>query len=415
MADCFILEYSKSYIELTLLYTYLYDGTHQVKYAKDAYNAFFKYGDEDWLNYAQLNLATAFNNSGQFDSAFVHLNQLKQKARECSDTILMTKTYQILGLSRFSFGNYRDALDSYLFAYQLNPNSLSEYDIVNVLTAAEHLKLDSIPALLRQIMNMQPELVRSNNAPFELLAAQGRYKEAYGSLEAYKNKQDSILSDMLYNNVYGALDIYDENIRQLRNEKMKYERLLWSVVIIAILAISAYIIIVLRNSLLKQQRLREKIISNADYLRTDLLRQVEANKQASADLKELYLSKYSEIDMLCAAYYESKGEKLEQKRIVAKVENIVKEFSVSDMRISELESHANKCMNGIVAAFKQDFPKLKPEEYRFFLYQTIGFNTRCIALFLNEKIEVIYNRKSRLKAKIKNSEALRKDEYLSLF
>lgn len=83
--------------------------------------------------------------------------------------------------------------------------------------------------------------------------------------------------------------------------------MLWSVVIIAILAISAYIIIVLRNSLLKQQRLREKIISNADYLRADLLRQVEANKQASADLKELYLSKYSEIDMLCAAYYESKG------------------------------------------------------------------------------------------------------------
>lgn len=61
---------------------------------------------------------------------------------------------------------------------------------------------------------------------------------------------------------------------------------------------------------------------------------------------------------------------------------------------------------------KKDFPKLKEEDYRLFLYLMFGFSARSISLFMGEKIEVVYNRKSRLKSKIKNSNATLKNEYL---
>ena len=75
--------------------------------------------------------------------------------------------------------------------------------------------------------------------------------------------------------------------------------------------------------------------------------------------------------------------------------------------------YADKYTNGLFSKFKKDFPKCKDEEYRLFLFLMMGFSARSISLFLGEKIEVIYNRKSRLKAKIKNSDISRKMDYLA--
>ena len=48
-------------------------------------------------------------------------------------------------------------------------------------------------------------------------------------------------------------------------------------------------------------------------------------------------------------------------------------------------------------------PNLKEADYLLFLYTTLGFSITAIALFLNEeKVDAVYNRKARLKNKIRN-------------
>ena len=68
-----------------------------------------------------------------------------------------------------------------------------------------------------------------------------------------------------------------------------------------------------------------------------------------------------------------------------------------------------------MSAFRADLPSLKPADYQLFLFSILGFSTSAISVFLKEeKLDAVYNRKSRLKAKIKklDSEDVR-SKYLS--
>ncbi len=62
--------------------------------------------------------------------------------------------------------------------------------------------------------------------------------------------------------------------------------------------------------------------------------------------------------------------------------------------------------------FRNDYPTLKEADVRLFLYSAMGFSARAISTFLNENINVIYNRKSRLKTKIANSSSEEKSRFL---
>ena len=93
---------------------------------------------------------------------------------------------------------------------------------------------------------------------------------------------------------------------------------------------------------------------------------------------------------------------------------MVDRFS-SDETIRELEQTVDKYQSGLIAEFRTDLPSLKPADYRLFLFSTLGFSTSAISVFLKEeKLDAVYNRKSRLKAKIKklDSETAR-TKYLS--
>ena len=68
-----------------------------------------------------------------------------------------------------------------------------------------------------------------------------------------------------------------------------------------------------------------------------------------------------------------------------------------------METFANEHNSNIITSFKADLPNLKEADYLLFLYTTLGFSITAIALFLNEeKGDAVYNRKARLKNKIRN-------------
>lgn len=107
--------------------------------------------------------------------------------------------------------------------------------------------------------------------------------------------------------------------------------------------------------------------------------------------------RFTSIDGLCNTYYESAGTKAEQKNIVANVKSQIETISKDAAVFAEIENDVNVCRNGIAGNVKS---LLKPEEYRLFVFLACGLSNRTIALLMGERIEVIYKRKSRLKAKI---------------
>lgn len=127
---------------------------------------------------------------------------------------------------------------------------------------------------------------------------------------------------------------------------------------------------------------------------------------------DLLTSKFEIIDQLCASYYENSATKGIKRKISDEVENIIHDL-MSDERIAELEDTLNTNDVNIIAFLREELPKLKEADYRLFIYSALGFSNSAIALLLKEdKIESIYNRKARLKTKIKKLNSSRKDKYL---
>ena len=393
------------------LYVHLFDGSKQVLYAKEAYEAFVKGGYDDWVNYAALDVATAYNNNGSYQEAIDEASRLLRKAEEAGDTVLMAAALRIAALSGFACGNNSAAIDKYAAAYRLDKSVLTRYDKDNLQIALSQSDSDSIPADIREVA--ENVCLENEDTPFEIYEARGDYEKAYTVLSQYKNEQDSVLAFLLRNNVSGAVSSYEYNKEMLRNERIKGERVLWSLIILILLIICAFAVYVIRKKLLEKQREQERIISNAETINADLLRQMKTGSRMSDSVKRLFKDKYSIVNTLCAAYYESKDVRLEKKRIVAEVESIIQNFTNDSEYLDELARNVDKFSGGMWSSFREDFPKLKEADYRLFLYLVMGFSARSISLFLDEKIEVVYNRKSRLKARIQSSNACRKDEYLA--
>ncbi|WP_289772964.1 tetratricopeptide repeat protein [uncultured Duncaniella sp.] len=396
---------------LYLLYVQLYDGAKQIKYAKESYEAFVKGGYDEWANYAKLDVAIAYNNSGKYSKAILEATQVIQIAEEVKDTLLLAEAIRLIGLSEFALGNSKEAIYYYSQANSLDKSVLTDNDKSNLIIAISEINTDTISVDIRNLIS-EINIKDESYTPFEIYASRGEYEEAYKSLELYKKEQDRVLSSLLRSNVSDALQNYEHSKKELLQEKIKNERLLWFLIVLIVLIIGLVIIYLLRKNLQEKERQQEEIIEKAECLKTDLLYQIEANSLISGSVKELFRQKYSIVNTLCAAYYESEGVKLEKKRIVSEVEQIVYEFSNDSNRMDEIKEYADKYTNGIYSAFKEDFPKSKEEDYRLFLYLMMGFGARSISLFLGEKIEVVYNRKSRLKARIKNSDVSRKKDYL---
>lgn len=394
------------------LYGHLFDGSNQVKYASEAYDSFCKSGDVDQICYSEYDLASANNNAGRYAEAISHAGEAARKAEERGDTGLVADAMRLWGLSLFASGSKRDAVDRYVKAYNLDSTILTANDRANLMIALSEMEECPESDRVREIV-LSGMAESGEEIPFEILAARGQYEEAYRGIEKYRAEQDSVLSILLRNNVADALGNYRQSKEQLRRERLRSERLLWSLIFVVVIGISMSVIYLLRRNLREKERQREMIIKDAEYLRADLSRQIETNSLISESVKELFRQKYAVVDTLCSAYYESRAVKLEKKRIVTEVERILHDLTDDSIRLDELAESADRYTDGVYTAFRRDFPRLRSEDYRLFLYLMAGFSARSISLLLDEKIEVVYNRKSRLKARIRNSVAARKEEYLA--
>lgn len=151
----------------------------------------------------------------------------------------------------------------------------------------------------------------------------------------------------------------------------------------------------------------------AEDLRRILKVKEAENEKISEMVTKILSSKYNVLDNLFRTVYETPSTKTKQK-VSDEVDSIVKSFSKESEKIFELEESINSAMSGLMTSFKNDFPDLKDADILLFLYSVLGFSDSAIALFLNEeKINAVYNRRFRLKKRIKLSESKRKEEYLT--
>lgn len=149
----------------------------------------------------------------------------------------------------------------------------------------------------------------------------------------------------------------------------------------------------------------------------ELLSQSESkNSEAIATIKYILASKYTFLKDLCSIVLRYNNLHSAKQKIADSVTTLLENLSIQSERIVLLEKHVDKIYNNVFTSFRQDFSSLKDNDYRLFLFIILGLSNAAISLLLKEeKLSAIYERKRRLKEKIKNLPQEKQEMYIFFF
>lgn len=131
-------------------------------------------------------------------------------------------------------------------------------------------------------------------------------------------------------------------------------------------------------------------------------------------INNLFEHSFLTIDQLTSAYYEYQGSANEKQKIYTDVMSIVSGIGSDKKTIEKIERFVNTYKSNIMQRFRTEFPGMKHSDYILYLYVVAGFSSRAIGVFLGEKLDVVYNRKSRLKQKISKSNSVNKEYFIAV-
>ena len=147
-----------------------------------------------------------------------------------------------------------------------------------------------------------------------------------------------------------------------------------------------------------------------DTLKNDLRKSIEEENRSALDefrekINSLYLAKFRFFDEICKQYYSFSSSSANQKQIYKTVEKKIGRMA-DDEEERALEEILNTFKNGIMSRLRAQFPKFKEDDIKLLCYWFAGFSPSAMAVFLNESdINNIYQKRSRLKARIEKSDA----------
>ena len=210
-----------------------------------------------------------------------------------------------------------------------------------------------------------------------------------------------------------ALYLQKEKEFMLYKERAKRQQAVFIGLIILLIAIT---IIIWQAKRIKLKEARnESLLAEASSLMCGLSRNEALCSDLRDKLKHILSKRFDIIDQLCDTYFETQGTKTERKAIVDNVKSRIDELKSDTGMFAEMEKCVNDCQDSLLIKLRTDCPGIKPEEYRLFVYLACKLSSRSIAVLLGESVDVIYKRKSRLKAKISSLDTTNRDQFLSVF
>lgn len=130
------------------------------------------------------------------------------------------------------------------------------------------------------------------------------------------------------------------------------------------------------------------------------------------DVEDLLSPRLNVIDKLCAAYFQYHDKPNFTRKIHSEVMAIITDIKSESGMLQNMEKLVDKHLDGVMTNFKKDFPDVQNWEYSLFLLNILNFSTFTISLIQDTNVNVIYNRKNKLKNKIKSKGAAIAEKYL---
>lgn len=128
-------------------------------------------------------------------------------------------------------------------------------------------------------------------------------------------------------------------------------------------------------------------------------RNIQENDEKKPELTDY--SNFKILERLCEQFYIYEDSEKFQKKIIQEVREIINELRNDSKVQKELEQWLNQTQDDVVSKLRASHPKLKEEDIKLFCYLQARFTPTMISVLLRKDKSIIYNRVSRLKAKIR--------------
>ncbi len=145
-----------------------------------------------------------------------------------------------------------------------------------------------------------------------------------------------------------------------------------------------------------------------------LSRHMAQKDHAETRLKGFITSRFDIVDQLGKTLYERENTVSGQAVMVRQVKQLIDGFTENGEMLQELEQIVDMAHDNAMQKLRNNFPKMKQSDIRLLCYIFGGFSPQVISLFMDDTVANIYARKSRLKSRIKASDAPDKELFITL-
>lgn len=245
----------------------------------------------------------------------------------------------------------------------------------------------------------------------------GRYRDAARMIDRFIFLNDSLTRTALQASA-GMIerDYFRERAAfadfRMQNRRLG-ERLVAAVVLLLLLI--AGLILRQRIRLHKERNERYLLLvreAEAEY--RNLARSLQQRDRDEARMKGLIASRFDIVDRLGKTLYERENTVSGQAVMTREVKRIIEGFAENGDMLQELEHIVDMAHDGVMRKLRRNFPKMKESDVRLLCYIFGGFSPQVISLFMEENVANVYARKSRLKSRIKASDAPDRELFLAL-
>lgn len=282
---------------------------------------------------------------------------------------------------------------------------------------------------------------------YAALENEGDYHGAFSLLKKSLAYQDSLVNYRL-SQITAKAQVEHMALRnsQLQAEKQnnRYKALV-IIIVLTLILLSVIFLYVTRNRKLMKERLElidiaetmrfrlkeseeyrelEKFSYDSDVASShseisSLREEMRANEKTLSALRSeyarMYKSQFNYLGELCESYLLANGRDDSQRIVYNKVQEMIRDISGDKDGQKRFEKMIDASLDKIMTHFREDYPELTENDYRFVSYLFVGFDatTLCIVLKM-ASVAAVYMKKSRIKKMIQDSQSAYKDRYLEM-
>lgn len=404
--------------KIAKIYDQIFAFSEAVKYDSLACETFKNSNDSLSLRYQYLKLANSLNNAKRNTESLAISNEILSDAINRNDTPFIGHAYDLIAHSHHRLKNYPAAVDYYnryveLFPDKATPKQYWLY-IDALWQAGDH------DAALELIDFVKTKYRDHAEIPFDILYEIGSTNAAYHQLKKVFTETDSILDEIIRQNVHSTVDEYHRNEIDVMELTHQNDVLKLTALIIMIITGGIGISIFINHSQKEQMRKDEQIMSLAAELES-ILNERKCNpattSPSSAESAPCFSISRKHLDtirLLCETYYESNQKESIKSKTAHNVEQEIRNFVSNPDFHAFLEYLANSENEDIMSRFRKQMPNLSDKEYYIFVCAALKLPVTVILMFFDLNRNTLYTTRRRMRQKIADAHPIDAREFLNL-